>query len=50
LDKASPHYRSKKVRAYFERNKDALIPIYLPTAYHHRVYGNGGGGLEYSQA
>ncbi len=32
LDKASPHYRSKKVREYFERNKDALIPLYLPTA------------------
>jgi transposase len=32
MDKASPHYKSKKVRQYFEQNKDTLIPIYLPTA------------------
>src|SRR6476620_1366835 len=33
MDKASsPHYKSKKVRQYFEENKDTLIPIYLPTA------------------
>jgi transposase len=32
MDKASPHYRSKNVREYFEENKDTLIPIYLPTA------------------
>jgi transposase len=32
MDKASPHYKSKKVKAYFEDNKDTLIPIYLPTA------------------
>ena len=32
MDKASPHYRSRKVREYFEENKDALIPVYLPTA------------------
>jgi transposase len=32
MDKASPHYKSKKVRDYFEENKDTLIPIYLPTA------------------
>jgi hypothetical protein len=32
MDKASPHYKSKKVRTYFEENKDTLIPIYLPTA------------------
>ena len=30
LDKASPHYRSKKVRGYFDRHKDTLIPAYLP--------------------
>ena len=30
--KASPHYNSKKVLKYFERNKDTLIPVYLPTA------------------
>ena len=32
MDKASPHYKSKKVKAYFEENRDRLIPIYLPTA------------------
>ena len=32
LDKASPHYQSKKVREYLEENKDTLIPVYLPTA------------------
>ena len=33
LDKAvSPHYRSRKAREYFDRHKDALIPVYLPTA------------------
>ena len=32
MDKASPHYKSKKVRQYFEENKDTLIPFYLPTA------------------
>jgi hypothetical protein len=32
MDKASPHYRSKKVLKYFEENIDTLIPVYLPTA------------------
>ena len=32
MDKASPHYRSRKVRQYFEENRDTLIPVYLPTA------------------
>ena len=32
MDKASPHYKSKKVLKYFEENNDTLIPIYLPTA------------------
>ncbi len=32
MDKASPHYNSKKVLKYFEQNKDTLIPVYLPTA------------------
>jgi transposase len=32
MDKASPHYKSKKVLKYFKENKDTLIPIYLPTA------------------
>ncbi|MER5176176.1 MAG: transposase, partial [Candidatus Nitrosocosmicus sp.] len=31
MDKASPHHKSKKVVAYFEENKDTLIPVYLPT-------------------
>ncbi len=31
MNKTSPHYKSKKVKAYFEDNKDTLIPIYLPT-------------------
>ena len=31
MDKASPHYKSKKVLKYFEDNKDTLIPVYLPT-------------------
>jgi transposase len=32
MDKASPHYKSKKVRKYFENHDDTLVPIYLPTA------------------
>ena len=32
MDKASPHYRSRKVKDYLEQNKDTLIPEYLPTA------------------
>jgi len=32
MDKASPHYKSNKIRKYFEENKDTLIPIYLPNA------------------
>ena len=32
MDKASPHYKSKKVKSYFEENRDRLIPVYLPTA------------------
>jgi transposase len=32
MDKASPHYKSKKVLKYFEETKDTLIPVYLPTA------------------
>ena len=32
MDKASPHYKSKKVLKYFEENKDTLIPLSLPTA------------------
>lgn len=32
MDKASPHFKSKNVLAYFEQNKDTIIPAYLPTA------------------
>ncbi len=32
MDKASPHYRSRKAKDYHEQNKDTLIPVYLPTA------------------
>jgi len=33
MDKASsPHYKSRKVRPYFDKHKDTLIPVYLPTA------------------
>jgi transposase len=32
MDKASPHYKSKKVTEYLKENKDTLIPVYLPTA------------------
>ncbi len=32
MDKASLHYRSRKVKDYLEQNKDTLIPIYLPIA------------------
>ena len=32
MDKASPHHKSGKVLKYFEKNKDTLIPVYLPTA------------------
>ena len=35
MDKASPHYKSKKVLKYFEENKNTLIPVYLPTP--HRL-------------
>ncbi len=32
MDKALPHYISRKVKDYLEQNKDSLIPVYLPTA------------------
>ena len=48
MDKASPHYRSKKVREYFDKHKDTLIPQYTFQLRHHRVYGNGG-DMEYGQ-
>jgi hypothetical protein len=32
LDKAAPHYKSYKIRKYFEEHQDSLIQIWLPTA------------------
>jgi hypothetical protein len=32
LDKAPQHYKSCKVRKYFEEHKHSLIPVFLPTA------------------
>lgn len=31
LDKAKQHYKSKKVLEYFDKHKQDLIPVYLPT-------------------
>ena len=32
------HYKSKKMIKHFEENKDTLIMIYLPTAYHQNLW------------
>ncbi|CAN5633718.1 hypothetical protein BH23THE1_BH23THE1_34860 [soil metagenome] len=32
MDKASPHYKSRRVKEYLEENKHTLVPVYLPTA------------------
>jgi DDE superfamily endonuclease len=32
LDKAPQHYKSHKIKKYFEEHTDSLIPVYLPTA------------------
>jgi hypothetical protein len=32
MDKALPHYKSRKVKDYFEKNKNTLIPVCLQTA------------------
>jgi len=32
LDKASQHYKSNKVRQYFEQHRKDLVPVLLPTA------------------
>ena len=32
LDKAPQHYKSHKIKKYFQDHEDSLIPIYLPTA------------------
>ena len=47
MDKASPHYRSRKVRQYFEENKDAHDSRMPPNSV-TRVYGDGG-GIEHGQ-
>ncbi len=47
MDKASPHYRSRKVKDYLEQNKDTLIPEYLPTASPEFMMLKG--GMEYIQ-
>jgi hypothetical protein len=31
MDKASQHYKSKKVMTNFEEKKNVLIPVYIPT-------------------
>ena len=47
MDKASPHYRSRKVREYFDMHKDTNTGI--PSNRVTRVYGDGG-GVEHGQA
>ena len=32
MDKAPPHYNSRRVKDYLEENRDTLVPVYLPTA------------------
>jgi transposase len=32
LDKAPQHYKSNKVRQYFEQHRDDFVPVWLPTA------------------
>ncbi len=32
LDKAAPHYKSQKIRTYFDEHQNDLIPVWLPTA------------------
>jgi transposase len=32
MDKASPHYKTRKVIHYFEENKDTIIYVCIPTA------------------
>jgi len=32
MDKASPHYKAKRVKDYLEENKNTLVPVYIPTA------------------
>lgn len=32
MDKAPPHYKSRRMKDYLEENRDTLVPVYLPTA------------------
>ena len=32
MDKAPPHYKSRRVKDYLDQNKNTIIPVYLPTA------------------
>ena len=32
MDKAPPHYKSRRVKDYLKENRDTLVPVYLPTA------------------
>ncbi len=32
MDKAPPHYKSRRVKDHLEENRDTLVPVYLPTA------------------
>ena len=32
MDKAPPHYKSRRVKDYLEENRGTLVPVYLPTA------------------
>jgi transposase len=32
MDKAPPHYKSRRVKDYLEENRDTLVSVYLPTA------------------
>ena len=34
MDKALPHYKSRKVKQHYDENKDSLIPAHLPTVSH----------------
>ena len=38
MDKASPHYRSRKVLKYFEENNDTLIPTYTFQPHHQSLW------------
>jgi transposase len=31
-DLSAPHYKSQKIRNYFEEHREQLIPVWLPTA------------------